>query len=234
MATEGADTMRTDDLVSAIVQDMSPVRRLRPPMLRAALWLVSASAMIALVVATSGPRVDLAERLSQSWEVPQLAAAGTTAVLAAIAACHLSLPDRSERWALLPLSGFAVWVASLGWGCVTDFVRFGPDGLALGTSWSCLGFIAAFSAPMGAAMLFMLRHAGRTRPLATGVAAITSVAMLASVGLSLTHYLHAAIMVLIWHVGSVLAVVAVSAVLSPAVLQVVGPLEPLWRGVRTA
>jgi hypothetical protein len=226
--------MRTDDLVSAIVQDMQSVRRLRPPMLRVALWLASAGGMITLVVATIGLRMDLAERLSHAWEVAQLAAAAATAVLAAIAAFHLSLPDRSERWALLPLPGFAVWVASLGWGCVSDFLRFGRDGLALGTSWSCLGFIVAFSAPTGAVMLLMLRHAGRTRPLATGVAAITSVAMLASVGLSLTHGLDAAIMVLMWHVGSVLAVVAVSAVLAPSVMQIVSPIEPLWRGVRTA
>lgn len=226
--------MRTDDLVSLVVRDMQPVRRLRPPMLRALLWLASASVMIALVVATIGLRVDLAERLSHAWEVAQLAAAGATAVLAAIAAFHLSLPDRSERWALLPLPGFAVWVASLGWGCVTDFLRFGPAGLALGTSWSCLGFILAFSVPTGAVMLFMLRHAGRTRPLATGVAAITSVAMLASVGLSLTHYLDAAVMVLLWHVGSVLAVVAVGGAVSPSVMLAASPIEPRWRGVRTA
>ncbi|WP_439576537.1 NrsF family protein [Elioraea sp.] len=213
---------------------MRPVRRLRPPMLRAALWLASASAMIALVVAMIGLRVDLAERLSHAWEVAQLAAAVATAVLAAIAAFHLSLPDRSERWALLPLPGFAMWVASLGWGCVSDFLRFGPDGLALGTSWSCLGFILAFSVPTGAAMLFMLRHAGRTRPLATGVAAITSVAMLASVGLSLVHYLDAAVMVLFWHVGSVLAVVAVGGALSSPVMQVASPIEPRWRSTRAA
>lgn len=226
--------MRTGDLVSAMVRDMQPVRRLRPPTLRAALWLASASAMIALVVVMIGLRVDLAERLSHGWEVAQLAAAGTTAVLAAIAAFHLSLPDRSARWALLPLPGFAVWVASLGWGCVIDFLRFGPDGLALGTSWSCLSFILAFSAPAGAAMLFMLRHAGRTRPFATGVAAITSVAMLASVGLSLTHYLDAAVMVLFWHVGSVLAVIAVGGALSPSVMQVASPIESRWRGVTAA
>jgi hypothetical protein len=203
--------VRTEDLVSAMVREMGPVKRLRPPMLRAAGWLGFSVAVIAAIVAVSGTRHDLAERLAQPWEMAQLLLAAVTAALAAIAAFHLSLPDRSDRWALLPLPGFALWVATLGWGCMADFARLGPEGLTLGTSWGCLGFILGLSVPMGGAMLLTLRHAGPIRPVPTMAVGVLSVAMLASVGLSLVHHLDAAIMVLVWHVGAVLIAVAIGA-----------------------
>lgn len=206
--------MRTEDLVGSLVADLGPVKRLRPPMVRAAGWLALSVLVIAAVVAVKGFRPDLGARLAEPWEVAQLVAAGATGVLAAIAAFHLALPDRSDAWALLPLPGFALWVASLGWGCVSDFIRLGADGIALGTSWACLGFILALSIPLGGAMLFALRHAGPIRPVPTAAIGVLSVAMLASVALSLIHHLDAAIMILVWHAGAVLVAVALSAGLS--------------------
>jgi hypothetical protein len=210
--------VKTEDLVSAMAREMGPVKRLRPPMQRAAIWLGFAALVIAAVVVISGPRDDLAARLAQPWEMAQLLAALLTAALAAVAAFHLALPDRSDKWALLPVPGFVTWLASLGWGCVADFVRLGPEGLTLGTSWACLGFILGLSAPMGAGLLLALRHAGPIRPVPTMATGVLSVAMLASFGLSLVHYLDAAIMVLVWHAGAVLIAVAIGAGLGGRVL----------------
>ncbi|WP_291298344.1 DUF1109 domain-containing protein [Elioraea sp.] len=204
--------MKTDDLVSAMAREMGPVKRLRPPMVRAALWLGFSVAVIAAIVAVSGPRDDLAQRLAQPWEAAQMAMAAITAVLAAISAFHLTLPDRSDRWALLPLPSLVLWVGTLGWGCVVDFVRLGPDGIALGTSFGCLGFILGLSLPMGGALLVALRHAGPIRPGPTMAIGVLSIAMLASVGLSIVHYLDAAVMVLIWHVGAVAIATAIGGV----------------------
>jgi hypothetical protein len=92
---------------------------------------------------------------------------------------------------------------------VADFIRLGPEGISLGTSWGCLGFILGLSAPMGAGLLLALRHAGPIRPVPTMATGILSIAMLASFGLSLVHYLDAAIMVLVWHAGAVLIAVAI-------------------------
>lgn len=206
--------MRTEDLVGSLVADLGPVQRLRPPMVRAAGWLALSVLVIGAVVAFKGFRPELGARLAEPWEVAQLAAAIATGVLAAVAAFHLALPDRSESWALLPVPGFALWLASLGWGCVSDFIRLGADGIALGTSWGCLGFILALSIPLGGAMLFALRHAGPIRPVPTAATGVLSVAMLAAVGLSLVHHLDAAIMILVWHAGAVLAAVALGAGLS--------------------
>jgi hypothetical protein len=201
-----------------MAREMGPVKRLRPPLQRAALWLGFSALVIAAFVVISGPRHDLAARLSQPWEMAQLVAAVLTAVLAAVAAFHLSLPDRSDAWALLPVPGFLAWVASLGWGCVSDFIRLGPEGISLGTSWGCLGFILGLSAPMGAGLLLALRHAGPIRPVPTMATGVLSVAMLASLGLSLVHYLDAAVMVLVWHAGAVLLAVALGAGLGGPIL----------------
>jgi hypothetical protein len=210
--------VKTEDLVSAMAREMGPVKRLRPPLTRAALWLGFSALVIAAVVAVVGPRENLAERLSQPWEMAQLAAAVLTAILAAVAAFHLALPDRSDAWAMLPVPGFVAWLASLGWGCVSDFIRLGPEGISLGTSWGCLGFILGLSAPMGAAMLLALRHAGPIRPVPTMATGVLSVAMLASFGLSLVHYLDAAIMILVWHAGAVLLAVVIGGGLGGRVL----------------
>lgn len=210
--------MKTEDLVSAMAREMGPVKRLRPPLTRAALWLGFSALVIAAVVVVVGPRENLTERLSQPWGMAQCAGAVITAVLAAVAAFHLALPDRPNAWALLPAPGFVAWLASLGWGCVSDFIRLGPEGISLGTSWGCLGFILGLSAPMGAAMLLALRHAGPIRPVPTMATGMLSVAMLASLGLSLVHDLDAAIMVLVWHAGAVLVAVVIGGGLGGRVL----------------
>jgi hypothetical protein len=101
---------------------------------------------------------------------------------------------------------------------VSDFIRLGPEGISLGTSWGCLGFILGLSAPMGAAMLLALRHAGPIRPVPTMATGMLSVAMLASLGLSLVHDLDAAIMVLVWHAGAVLVAVVIGGGLGGRVL----------------
>ena len=57
---------RTSDLIDALVDWATPVRRLRPPLVRAGIWLALAAAMLALLCAAHGVRSDLAARLQSS------------------------------------------------------------------------------------------------------------------------------------------------------------------------
>ena len=41
-----------------------------------------------------------------------------TGATAVVAAAHLALPDRSRRWALLPLPFLALWLTASGVGCL--------------------------------------------------------------------------------------------------------------------
>ena len=199
--------MKTEDLIGQLTAGLRPVRRLPPPGLRAALWIGFAVLVVAACVVVFGPRHDLMERMTRPHEVAQFAFAVATGVLAAIAAFELSLPDRSERWALLPLPTALAWGATLGVGCMADMDRMGPAALALGTSWGCFRFIVLMGVPLAVSLVWMLRHAGPIRPVPVAALGGLAGAALSAAGLSLFHHLDAALMVLLWHGGSTLVVV---------------------------
>src|SRR5262245_52387705 len=112
---------KTPDLIDALVDGATPVRRLRPPLVRAALWLLLAALVLGLIVAGHGLRLDIADRLRQPVFVVSMIAALTTGILAAIASFQISLPDRSRWWLLLPAPALAVWLSTIGYGCLSDW-----------------------------------------------------------------------------------------------------------------
>jgi hypothetical protein len=201
---------RTEEVLAGLVADLRPVRRLAAPGRRAAGWLAAAAAVIGVAVAWSGLRHDIGARLALPYEVGQLLASIITGVLATVAAFVVALPDRSPRWALLPLPVLAVWVSMLGWGCFADLARLGPEALALGTSWGCLRFIAGLGIPMLGSLLWVLRHAAPIRPVPVALLGGLAAATLCSAGLSLFHHLDAALMILLWHGGAVMLVIGLA------------------------
>ena len=94
---------KTPDLIDTLVEYATPVRRLRPPLIRAALWLLFAALVLGLLAVVHGVRPDLAERLQQPIFVIGMFGALATGVLAAIASFKVSLPDGSRWWLLLPV-----------------------------------------------------------------------------------------------------------------------------------
>jgi Negative regulator of sigma F len=118
-------------LIDMLVNRASPVRRLRPPLLRASLWLAFAAVVLAPLAFEHGLRSDLAEQLRQPTFALGLGAAATTGILSAIAAFAISIPDRSRWWLLLPAPALVVWVGTISYGCFADWVSIGPDGLNL-------------------------------------------------------------------------------------------------------
>jgi hypothetical protein len=112
---------------------------------------------------------------------------------------------------MLPLPPLALWLGTLGAGCLADFARRGPAAWELHTSWGCLGFIGAMSVPLAGGMLWAMRRADRLRPTPVMALGALAAASLCSAGLTLSHHLDAALMVLVWHGTAVLAVVAAGA-----------------------
>jgi hypothetical protein len=192
---------KTSDLIDALVDSAAPVRRLRPPIVRAALWLLLAAVLLALLCVAHGARPDIFVRLRQPVFVASMIGALATAVLAALASFKLTIPDSSRWWLLLPVPALAVWVSTIGYGCLTDWVRMGPDGVRLGEAVRCFATLLLTSIPLSIAMLIMLRHAALLRPTAVSSAGGLAVAAMTSFALSLIHDLDATIMVLIWNLG---------------------------------
>ena len=206
-------------MLTGLVADLRPVQRLAPPGRRAAGWLVVAAAVIGVAVAWTGLRHDVDARLALPHEVGQWLASVATGVLAAVAAFMVALPDRSPRWALLPLPALAVWVSMLGWGCLADLARLGPEAMALGTSWDCLRFIVGMGLPLLGSMLWAVRHAAWIRPVPVALLGGLAAAALCSAGLSLFHHLDAALMILLWHGGAALLVIGFSGAIGRWVYQ---------------
>ncbi len=211
--------MRSEDLIRRLAAELRPVRPAPHPLAATAIWLGVAAAVLLAVVLAFGTRPDLQARLAAGFELPQLLAAAATGILAAHAAFQLALPERDGRWALLPVPTALAWLATMGWGCLDDLARLGPEALRIGVSLKCLAFIAGLGVPLTLAMLWLARHATWLRPGPVAALGGLSAAALASCGLSLVHHLDAAAMVLAWHGISVLLVMAVASLLGPGVMR---------------
>jgi hypothetical protein len=192
---------RTSDLIEVLVADATPVRRLRPPAARAACWLLFACIVIVLVGIAHGARADLALKLHQPVFVVGVAAAMTTGILATVGAFIASVPGRSRRWLVLPIPAALVWVATISYGCLTNWVSMGPDGVSLGETARCFATLALVSVPLSLVMLIMLRHVARLSPGSVTMTGSLAVAAMTAMALAILHPLDATVMIVVWNFG---------------------------------
>ena len=209
---------RTPDLIDALVETVAPVRRLRPPIIRAGLWLAFAAIVLGLIAIAHGLRPDFSDRVRQPLFVLGMLGALATGILAAVASFRLSLPDSSRLWIVLPLPALALWVPTIGYGCLTDWVSMDPDGLHMGEAIRCFATLLMTSVPLSIAMLVMLRYAALLRPLEVSVMGGLAVAALTAFALSLFHDLDATVMILIWNLGAAVLIAALGSILGRSML----------------
>jgi len=197
-----------DRLIHGLAAELTPVRRLPPPSLRALAWL-AAVAVIAVCLAAFADIDAVRQRLAAAPDL-WLAVLGSTltAVLAAIAAFELSLPDAPRDWAALPLPAALLWVAASGFGCLRVWIAPQTHVAALSEARDCLVFIVALSVPLSALLLVMLRRACPLRPGLTAAVGGLAVAAAAATLLNFFHPYDAAAADLSVHAAAVAAVVA--------------------------
>ena len=206
----------TPELIEILIADAKPVRRLRPPLVRAALWLLLAGFVLLALAAVYGARPDLALRLRDPSFAIALAGSLATGILAAIAAFYLSLPDRSRLWLLLPGPALVLWISTIGYGCLTDWVSIGPEGIQLGATLQCFTTLLIASVPSFAILVIMLRHTARLDPTTAAMMAGLASAGIAATALSLFHEFDATVMVLVWNLGAVALIVALAGMFGPS------------------
>jgi hypothetical protein len=204
---------RTSDLIDVLAADARPVRRLRPPPVRAALWLAMAALVFGALAVGLGVREDLAQQLQRPSFVVGIAASLLTGVLAAIAAFMADLPDRSRRWVWLPVPALVVWIASVGYACLTDWVSVGPGGFQLGETARCFATVMLACLPLSLGMFLMLRRGSPLLPTTVAIVGSLAVAALCASALSLIHSLDATVMILVWNLGAAALIVVVGGVL---------------------
>jgi hypothetical protein len=203
-----------DRLIRGLAADLQPVRRLRPPLLRALAWL-GAVVAIAIALAAFANMGAVRERITAAPDL-WLAVLGSTltAILAAIAAFELSLPDAPRAWAWLPLPAAILWVAASGFGCLRVWIAPQTHVAALSEARDCLIFIVSLSVPLSALLLTMLR---RACPLQPGLTAAIGGLAVAAAGATLLNFFHpydAAATDLVVHAAAVALVVAANRALS--------------------
>ncbi|RTM13620.1 MAG: DUF1109 domain-containing protein [Bradyrhizobiaceae bacterium] len=208
----------TPALITALSADMSPVRRLKPPVLRAFGWLGCAAVLLMLLAVNRGIRPDLAERLQDAAFATSIAATIVTGMLAAIAAFLISLPDRSRLWLLLPLPSLAVWLSNVGYQCLTHWVVIGPESISPGEAMRCFSTLALTGMPLSLLLVVMLRYAAPLRPTAVAVTGSLAVGALTAAALSLFHTIDASAMILMWNIGTALLFAGIAAVFGPSTM----------------
>jgi hypothetical protein len=176
----------TEQLIERLAENLQPVQPLRNPWLRALLWIVFATLVIACVVAVGGSRADLALALHETHFVVPLIGSWLTGVAAAAAAFQISLPDRSRRWLWLPLVPVLLWSTGFAYSCLTNWSAV-PGSLALLPASDCLLTIVLTSAGLVAVLLPMLRRAKTLRPRLTAWLGCLAVAGFADAAHLLVH-----------------------------------------------
>jgi hypothetical protein len=199
-----------DRLIQGLASDLRPVKPLPPAGMRAAIWLgfvVLAGLLLSLIA-------DLPAFAHRFMASPDMWMAMTgsalTAVLAAIAAFKLSMPDSPKAWAWLPVPAVALWVFASGLGCLRDYVLPGTHMAPMGETMECLAIIVALSIPFSLLIFAMLREAFSLLPGLTATIAGLAVAAASATLLNLFQPFDAAAVDLLMHALAVALVIAVS------------------------
>lgn len=218
--------MDTNDLIRRLSATAAPIRRLPPPSVRTGCWLAMALPAVAVVVMMMSPRDDLASKLTESRFVIEQVAALLTAVSAALAAFCLIVPGQSRWVATLPAVPLALWLGTLGDGCLRYWLQPSADGPQIYSDWICLPAIALVGVVPALAMVIMLRRGAPLAPRMTVALGALAAAALGNFGLRLFHTQDASLMVLVWQFGSVALWSALASFKAEHILR--------WPGLSTA
>ncbi|HQT75774.1 MAG: hypothetical protein B7Z80_01900 [Rhodospirillales bacterium 20-64-7] len=195
--------METERLIEQLVGGLTPVHRIARPVTRLAWWLLISLPAAGLVVWFFGPRPDLAARLADRSFLIEEGAALLTAFVGIYAALCAGLPDQPDWKVWLPMAPMALWFGVLGQQCLDVFLRLGPGGLQVTSDAMCLPAIALGGLVPAIAITVMLRRSGKVRTTHACLCGALGAAALGAAALRLYHTEDAAIMVIVWQLGSV-------------------------------
>ena len=177
----------SDDLILRLSAGLRPVKRLPPPLMRASAWLAVVGALsVAFVLGFA--RIDIfVDRARDPKMALELIGTLATGILAVIAAFELSLPDRSLRWALLPLPTFVLWLSSSSYSCWRHWGSGAPGHWVVGETPNCFAWIVGFGVPLAISLFVILR---RSCPIAPGPVAAMAGLGVASLAAFLLQFFH--------------------------------------------
>ncbi|MDM9627803.1 NrsF family protein [Rhizobium sp. S152] len=206
--------METADLIRSLADNVKPVKRLRPPLIRSIAWVLMALGLLMVLTALHGPRPQFGERLRDGMFLAGMLSSLGTGVLAAIATFLISLPDRSRLWMLLPAPTLVVWMSTIGYQCFAGWVDLPPGAVTVEAASSCLLTLVVTSVPLSLMMIAMLRYAALLRPVSVTLLGSLAVSGVTCSALAMFHPLDATIMVLGWNLGTAVLLASLASLLS--------------------
>ena len=212
--------MDTNELIDRLSVEVRPVRRLRPPIMRLALWLLVAIPYAVLMVLLFREHAEpgLAEITASPRYFVEQAAALLTAATAAYAAFASLVPGSDRRVLWLPLLPLAAWLASIGQGCIEDWLRLGSAALAIRADTGCLVPMLLIGIVPALTMVAMLREGAPLMPRLTVALGGLAVAGLVNFVLQLFHGGDLTIMILVWHVGFLMVATLAAGWIGPSLI----------------
>lgn len=211
---------RTEALINRLAQDAAPVARVWSPWARSVGFLVFAAGLLGVWGLVHGPRPDLDAKLHDAMFRACLEGSLATGITATLAALMLALPDRSRLWVLLPVPPGILWLGSVSYGTLMDWVVMTPEGWRAGMAVTTFTTLIIGSVPLSAAMFRLLRHAGRLRPSLALAAAGLAVSAFTAAAISVLHRFDASLLVLAWNLGMTAVVMLIETWLGARLLQI--------------
>ena len=145
----------TDDLINSLSRELTPVHRLRPPMVRAVSWIALAVAVIVVLTLWRGVRADMNARIHDPAYWVQVVGALLTGVCATLAVFEISLPDRPGRWAILPVPAAIMWATGFAYGCLGHWIALAAGAPIVEESVRCVTTIVLATIPLGLVLWLM-------------------------------------------------------------------------------
>jgi hypothetical protein len=198
-------TADTETLIREIVGRTPPVRPLARPWVRAAAWLAIAVPSALLVVVIRSVHGDWVSRLLRPRVLSEEAFALATGVLAAVAAFASVVPGHDRKVLFLPLIPVTVWLGGLGQSGVREWLQLTSSGFSMRSEWVCLPATIIAGAVPAVAMAVMLRRGAPLTPRLSALLGGLAAAGLGNLGVCVTHHAYGNVLVLVWHVGIVVA-----------------------------
>ena len=205
--------MKTDELIDRLGRDVTVTRPLQTPGMRTAVWMVWALSYLILVAVMMFAVMSSAGVTPTPLYLVQQSAALVTGIMAARAALASVIPGANDRVWVVPAIGVATWAAALLWAGALDLQASGTLGVTSQSDWPCVASMTVGGLLVGAPLAWMLRRGAPLTPnLTVGLAALAALSV-ANIEACLTRPHAFALTVLLWHGGTVAAIVTLCALM---------------------
>ena len=193
--------MKTDDLIQELAKDSKPVKRIPSIGTRFLRWLFASVLCLGVGITLFGIRSDIESAATQFNFSVQVLFSFCLAILSALSAFILSVPDRHNPWLdRVPIATLGLWFFIILWSFLFSENSRAGFGVGCMRDLIVLGFLP------GALLFFMLRQAAPVQKGKTGFFAALAIASLGAMGTQFICHSDNPLHVLLWHFFPVLLV----------------------------